>query len=85
MIIDDMIAFWARIKPHQPAVIQPDMIVTYRGLADAIEFIARRIATIGFEPQKPGGHRHRASGKADGGVLRTPAVRPGRGAGLCRR
>jgi non-ribosomal peptide synthetase component E (peptide arylation enzyme) len=55
MIIDDMIAFWARIKPHQPAVIQPDMIVTYRGLEDAIEFIARRIATIGFEPHKPVG------------------------------
>lgn len=53
MIIDDIISFWARVKPHQPAVIQPDMIVTYRGLADAIEFIARRIATIGFEPQKP--------------------------------
>jgi acyl-coenzyme A synthetase/AMP-(fatty) acid ligase len=55
MIIDDMIAFWARIKPHQPAVIQPDMIVTYRGLEDAIEFITRRIATIGFEPHKPVG------------------------------
>jgi acyl-coenzyme A synthetase/AMP-(fatty) acid ligase len=53
MIIDDMISFWARVKPHQPAVIQPDMIVTYRGLADAIEFVARRIATIGFEPDKP--------------------------------
>jgi acyl-coenzyme A synthetase/AMP-(fatty) acid ligase len=55
MFIDDMIAFWARIKPHQPAVIQPDMIVTYSGLEDAIEFMARRIAAIGFEPQKPVG------------------------------
>jgi acyl-coenzyme A synthetase/AMP-(fatty) acid ligase len=53
MIIDDLISFWARVKPHQPAVIQPDMIVTYRGLEDAIEFIARRIATIGFQPHKP--------------------------------
>jgi acyl-CoA synthetase (AMP-forming)/AMP-acid ligase II len=53
MFIDDMISFWARVKPHQPAMIQSDMIVTYRGFADAIKFIARRIATIGFEPHKP--------------------------------
>ncbi|MBX9841743.1 MAG: acyl--CoA ligase [Xanthobacteraceae bacterium] len=53
MIIDDMIAFWARVKPHQPAVIQSDMVVTYRGLADAIESVARRIATTGFQSHKP--------------------------------
>ena len=55
MIIDDLISFWARVKPHQPAMIQPDMIVTYRGLADAIEFIARRIAPLGFDPHTPVG------------------------------
>jgi len=53
MIIDELISFWARVKPHQPAVIQPDMIITYRALDDAIEFIARRIATLNLDPQRP--------------------------------
>jgi acyl-coenzyme A synthetase/AMP-(fatty) acid ligase len=53
MHIDDMIYFWARVRPHHPALIQPDMIVTYRGLADAIEFISRRVTAIGLDPRKP--------------------------------
>lgn len=50
-----MIFHWARAKPHQPAIIQPDTIITYRGLADAIVFISQRLATLNLDPRKPVG------------------------------
>lgn len=53
MHIDDMIFHWARVKPHHPAVIQPDMIVTYRGLAEAIEFISQRLSKLDLDRKKP--------------------------------
>jgi acyl-coenzyme A synthetase/AMP-(fatty) acid ligase len=50
-----MIFQWARAKPHQPAIIQPDTIITYRGLADAIVSISQRLATLNLDPKKPVG------------------------------
>jgi acyl-coenzyme A synthetase/AMP-(fatty) acid ligase len=50
-----MIFQWARAKPHHPAIIQPDTIITYRGLADAIVSISQRLATLNLDPQKPVG------------------------------
>jgi acyl-coenzyme A synthetase/AMP-(fatty) acid ligase len=49
MHIDDMIFFWARAKPHQPAIIQPDTIITYRGLAEAIDSISGRLAQLDLD------------------------------------
>jgi len=48
-----MIFFWARSNPEQPALIQPDMVVTYRELAEAIESVAGRVAHYGFNKQEP--------------------------------
>jgi acyl-coenzyme A synthetase/AMP-(fatty) acid ligase len=53
MHVVDLIEFWARMKPHHPAIIQPDGIVTYRGLMDAIESVAHRVARIGLDPAVP--------------------------------
>jgi acyl-coenzyme A synthetase/AMP-(fatty) acid ligase len=53
--IVDVIYHWARAKPHQPAIIQPDTIITYRGLADAITFITQRLATLKLDPKRPVG------------------------------
>jgi acyl-coenzyme A synthetase/AMP-(fatty) acid ligase len=53
MHIDDMIAFWANAKPHHPAIIQPDTIITYRGLADAIGSICLRLESLGLDPGEP--------------------------------
>jgi acyl-coenzyme A synthetase/AMP-(fatty) acid ligase len=49
----DMIFFWAKAKPHHPAIIQSDMVVTYKGLAEAIEAISFRIARYEFDPHEP--------------------------------
>jgi non-ribosomal peptide synthetase component E (peptide arylation enzyme) len=49
----DMIFFWARSKPEQPALIQPDMVVTYRELAEAIETVSRRVEHYGFNNAEP--------------------------------
>jgi acyl-coenzyme A synthetase/AMP-(fatty) acid ligase len=49
----DMIFFWAKTKPHHPAIIQSDMVITYKGLADAIEAVAFRIARYELDQQEP--------------------------------
>ena len=41
MHVVDMVFFWARTEPHRPALIQPEMVTTYQGLADAIELDRR--------------------------------------------
>jgi len=48
----DMIFFWARSNPEHPAFIQPDMIVTYRELAEAIESVSERIAHYDFNKKE---------------------------------
>src|SRR5262245_7235994 len=49
----DIIFFWARSIPEQPALIQPDMVLTYRELAEAIVAISERIAQYGFAKEEP--------------------------------
>jgi acyl-CoA synthetase (AMP-forming)/AMP-acid ligase II len=49
----DMIFFWARSNPERPALIQPNMAVTYRELAEAIESVSERIERYSFNKQEP--------------------------------
>lgn len=49
----DMIFYWARSNPEQPALIQPDMVMTYREIAEAIQSVATRVAQFGFIKDEP--------------------------------
>jgi acyl-coenzyme A synthetase/AMP-(fatty) acid ligase len=53
MQLIDEICFWAKVTPHRPAIIQPDLILTYRMLADAIDTSVQRIARSGFDRGDP--------------------------------
>ena len=53
MRIVDMIFHWAKAKPLQPAIIQPDSIFTFAKLAQAIEAAASRIAQKNLDQNKP--------------------------------
>jgi acyl-coenzyme A synthetase/AMP-(fatty) acid ligase len=53
MHIVDMVYFWARTMPQRPAVIQPEGIVTYRALAQAIESAAEYFARNIPDKSKP--------------------------------
>jgi acyl-CoA synthetase (AMP-forming)/AMP-acid ligase II len=53
MHIVDMVYFWARTMPQRPAVIQPQGIVTYRALAQAIESAAEHFARNIADKSKP--------------------------------
>jgi acyl-coenzyme A synthetase/AMP-(fatty) acid ligase len=41
MNLIDMIYFWGRTLPERPAILQPDMILSYRALTEAIEKAAQ--------------------------------------------
>src|SRR5690349_19629744 len=47
MHVVDMVFHWARIDPHRPAIILPELVTTYAGLADAVDSISRRIDQLG--------------------------------------
>jgi acyl-CoA synthetase (AMP-forming)/AMP-acid ligase II len=49
----DMVFFWAKTDPHRAAIIQPEAITTYQGLADAIVSIGERIDRLGLSKQEP--------------------------------
>ena len=51
----DMVFFWAKAEPHRLAVIQPEMVTSFQGLADAIESIGHRIDGLGLDPDEPVG------------------------------
>jgi acyl-coenzyme A synthetase/AMP-(fatty) acid ligase len=53
MQLVDEILFWAKVAPHRPAVIQPDLILTYQMLADAIASSTQRIVKSDFDPHEP--------------------------------
>src|SRR5262245_22235899 len=53
MHILDTVFHWARFDPHRPAIILPDMITTFAGLADAIESISNRIDQLGLDQREP--------------------------------
>jgi acyl-coenzyme A synthetase/AMP-(fatty) acid ligase len=53
MQLVDEVFFWAKVTPHRPAIIQPDLILTYRMLADAISSSLQRIAKSDFDRREP--------------------------------
>jgi acyl-CoA synthetase (AMP-forming)/AMP-acid ligase II len=53
MNVVDMVFFWARTDPHRAAIIQPEMITTFQGLADAIESICERIDRLALDQREP--------------------------------
>src|SRR5262249_33906984 len=53
MHVVDMVFFWARVEPDRLAIIQPEMVTTCRGLADAIESISDRIDQLGLDTGEP--------------------------------
>ena len=53
MYLLDMIFYWARTRPHRPAVIQPDMVTSYQALAEAVESISDRIERLGLDRKEP--------------------------------
>ena len=36
MHVVDMVFHWARIDPHRPAIVLPELVTSFAGLADAI-------------------------------------------------
>src|SRR5579862_1723908 len=53
MSVVDTIYLWADTLPHRAAVIQSEMVTTYRGLADAIDSIGERIERLNLSKQEP--------------------------------
>jgi acyl-coenzyme A synthetase/AMP-(fatty) acid ligase len=53
MHLVDMIYFWARATPDRPAILQPEMITTFQGLADGIESIGERIDRLNLDKREP--------------------------------
>jgi acyl-coenzyme A synthetase/AMP-(fatty) acid ligase len=53
MHVVDMVFHWARIDPHRPAIVLPELITTFAGLADAIDSISNRIDQLGLDPKEP--------------------------------
>jgi acyl-coenzyme A synthetase/AMP-(fatty) acid ligase len=53
MHVVDMVFHWARMDPHRPAIILPELITTFAGLADAVDSISNRIDQLGLDPREP--------------------------------
>jgi acyl-coenzyme A synthetase/AMP-(fatty) acid ligase len=53
MHVVDMVFHWARIDPHRPAIVLPELVTTFSGLADAIDSISNRIDELGLDPHEP--------------------------------
>jgi acyl-coenzyme A synthetase/AMP-(fatty) acid ligase len=53
MHVVDMVFHWARIDPHRLAIVLPELVTTYAGLADAIDSISNRIDQLGLDPKEP--------------------------------
>jgi acyl-coenzyme A synthetase/AMP-(fatty) acid ligase len=53
MHVVDMVFHWARIDPHRPAIVLPELVTTFAGLADAIDSISNRIDQLGLDPREP--------------------------------
>jgi acyl-coenzyme A synthetase/AMP-(fatty) acid ligase len=49
MYLIDMVFYWAKTNPYRHALIQPQMVSTYKALADAIDSIANRVEQLGFD------------------------------------
>src|SRR5262245_5692790 len=53
MHVVDMVFHWARMDPHRPAIILPELVTTFAGLADAVDSISNRIDQLGLDPREP--------------------------------
>jgi acyl-CoA synthetase (AMP-forming)/AMP-acid ligase II len=53
MHVVDMIYHWARIDPHRSAIVLPELVTTFGGLAEAIDSISNRIDQLGLDPREP--------------------------------
>ncbi len=53
MHVVDMVFHWARIDPNRPAIVLPELVTTFAGLADAIDSISNRIDRLGLDPHEP--------------------------------
>ena len=53
MHVVDMVFHWARIDPHRPAIVLPELVTTFAGLADAVDSISNRIDQLGLDPREP--------------------------------
>ena len=49
----DMIFYWAKARPARPAIIQPDTIITYKELAQAIMSVSDHIVRRNLDPTEP--------------------------------
>src|SRR5689334_19547932 len=53
MHVIDMISFWAKTVPERPAILLPDMVWSYRMLADAIDSVAARLSRHDLDKSEP--------------------------------
>ena len=53
MHVVDMIFFWAKARPQYAAIIQSDAVITYKGMAQAIQSVSDRISQFNLEPDEP--------------------------------
>ena len=49
----NMVQFWARAAPDRSAIVQSEMVITYRGLAEAIESIGERVERLNLDREEP--------------------------------
>jgi acyl-coenzyme A synthetase/AMP-(fatty) acid ligase len=53
MYLIDMIVYWAKTDPHRHALVQPELITTYKALAEGIESCAARIEQLQLDRDEP--------------------------------
>jgi len=53
MQLVEMISYWTKTDPNRLALIQPGLLTTYQGLAEAIQSTAARIEQLGLDRQEP--------------------------------
>ena len=53
MNVVDIILHWAKVRPAQPAIIRPDMIITYAEFAKAISSTTERISSYQLDRTQP--------------------------------
>jgi acyl-coenzyme A synthetase/AMP-(fatty) acid ligase len=53
MHVIDLISFWAKTAPERPALVVPDMVVNYKGLAGAVDSVTRHLAQFDLDRREP--------------------------------
>jgi acyl-coenzyme A synthetase/AMP-(fatty) acid ligase len=49
----EMLTYWAQVCPERPALVQSNMVITYRALARAVRACSERIRACGFAAGEP--------------------------------